>query len=145
MKTMTLVCRLAALGATLALAAIPGNAWQEFKGKFDLPVEARWGNVDLHPGRYRVSIYPTSGAPVIRLVSEDGGSALVLAMFREVRNVSHKSTLTLVQVDGNYCVRTLQAGDIGEVMTFRVSAHATPVLARNQKSEVRVPVARLGN
>jgi hypothetical protein len=144
MKTMKVFCRLAVLGASLALAASPGNAWQEFKGTFDLPVEARWGSVELHPGKYRVSIFPGTSSPLIRLEGEDGRAVMVLPLIREDRDASDKSALTLVQVDGNYYVRKFEAGDIGQVMTFRISSHRPSELALGRKADMRVPVSSIG-
>ncbi len=144
MRTMRVLGRLAVLGVSLLLLASPGNAAGEFKGKFDLPVEARWGNVDLEPGKYKLLIFSGSNAPMLTVENEDGKRVMILAIVTNDRPVSDKSALTLVQVDGKYFIRTLEAGDIGEVLTFRLSSRGMPELARNQKSNMHIPVTQLG-
>ncbi len=143
MKSMRLV-RWVVLGAVaIVLAASHGMA-QDFKGSFKLPVEARWGSVDLRPGNYKLAIQTGGNFPLVRLESESGKTMLVVAMFREDRPVNNESMLTLKDVDGKYFIRTLDAAYIGQRLTFRVASHPAPELARSQESDMRVRISENG-
>jgi hypothetical protein len=144
MRTLTSLGRLAVLGAALLVLTGSKGIAQEFKGKFTLPVEARWGSVDLRPGDYTLVITPELNVPLVRVTNKSGKTMFVIAMIRDDRPASEHSMLTLTIVGGKYFIRTLEAGDVGQVLTFRVSSHAAPELAQNRKPDMHLFVTGLG-
>jgi hypothetical protein len=58
--------------------ALPALAHAEFKGKFTLASETRWGMAVLHPGRYDFVVDSASAPTKIVVRSEDGKVAAIL-------------------------------------------------------------------
>jgi hypothetical protein len=144
METLKILGSLALLSTSLTFLASPGNALEDFQGKVVLPVGARWGNVYLKAGEYRISYAPISDVPLLRVRGKDGPTKFVVAMLREERAGLESGTLTLVKMDGKYFVRTLEAAYVGQVLTFRVPTHQTPELARREKPALQLCVTSPG-
>ena len=144
MRTMRGLGQMSILAASLLVLSGSNSSAQEFKGSFLLPVEARWGKVDLKAGEYKILLTPASAVPQLQIQDKDGKRVLVVAMYREGGSDSDSNTLTLVNVDGKYFIRTLQAGDIGQVLTFRVPKAGMTELARSEQSEIHLRVTEPG-
>lgn len=144
MRTMRGLGRLTVLGAALlALAGSKGIA-QEYKGKFDLPVAARWGKADLEAGEYQLAVTRELNVPIVRVTGTDGKTVLVLSLTADGHPPSENSSLTLANIDGKYFIRTLKAGDIGQVLTFSVPSSRERELARQRKPDMHVSVTEAG-
>lgn len=144
MRTMRGLGRLTILGAALlALAGSMGVA-QEYKGKFDLPVAARWGKADLEAGEYQLAVTHELNVPLVRVTGTNGKTVLVMSLAEDGYPASENSSLTLANIDGKYFIRTLKAGDIGQVLTFSVPSSQERELARRGKPDVHVSVTEAG-
>lgn len=144
MRTMRGLGRLAVLGAALLVLLASKGTAQDFKGKFDLPVAARWGKADLEPGQYKLVVTRDSSVPLLRVTGMNGRTVLVMAASEDQYPPSEDSALTLANVDGRYFIRTLKAGDIGQVLTFPVPSSQEHELARRQKPNMNVSVTEAG-
>jgi hypothetical protein len=106
---------------TFALtAALPASAQEAYKGTFDLPVALHWGAAVLPPGHYTMSMEGASfGSRRMRIVGE-GKTTLVPLPPSESTALSERGRLALVKVGGEYAMRELDAGVIGQSFTFAV-------------------------
>ena len=108
---------IAGLAAAISLIASPLNAQQ---GKFNLPVEAHWGNAVLSPGAYRLS-GPSVTSPIgVLYISGNGKTQMAVPNMTEWGKDSNRSYLKLVNVDGAYVVREFVSGTTGRNYTFGI-------------------------
>jgi hypothetical protein len=108
------------MSAVMLAAAFAGTASaqsQNFRGTFELPVEARFGNVVLQPGNYTVS--SIEGAKGIRITG-DKGKAAILSNGYELKPGTEKSRLILVDADGIYALKSFESASIGKSLHFAV-------------------------
>ncbi len=118
MKTnLKRILSIAGLATAISLIAAPLNAQQ---GRFNLPVEAHWGNAVLSPGAYKLS-GPSVTSPIgILYISGNGQTQMAVPAVTEIKNDSNRSYLRLVNVDGIYVVREFVSGATGRNYTFGI-------------------------
>jgi len=128
--------------AALSLTASHANAQH---GSFNLPVEARWGNVVLPPGSYRISTPMRVSPPRIIEVSGNGKTVPIMVGVEESQPPSDHSYLWLLNMDGTYVVREFHAGDSGKVFTFLLPKTMDNKLADLRKMQAtRLPIGTSG-
>ncbi len=109
----------ALLAGALGIGASLANAQGNYKGTFNLPVEAHWGLAVLPAGQYTVSIDPVYMPSVIQVRGE-GQVATVLAGPVTGMTTSERGRLKLESINGTYVVRQLDAGLVGKSFAFGV-------------------------
>ena len=111
--------------AVLALCsfAVLGNAQVAYQGKFT-PVEARWGGSVLPAGDY-ASTLPSTAAPYALYVRGEGKAAIIMAAAAEMKVVSDRPQLNLVNTGDGYAVRTLEAPALGLTFVYAAPAART--------------------
>jgi hypothetical protein len=90
---------------------------QNYRGTFELPVEARFGNVVLQPGSYTVS--SIAGAKGIRITGDKGKAAL-LSNGYDLKPGTEKERIILVDADGMYALQSFESGSMGKSLHFLV-------------------------
>lgn len=111
------------MSAVMLAAAFAGTASQvsaqsqNYRGSFNLQVEARFGSVVLPPGNYTVSTL--EGAKGIRITG-DNGSASILAAGYNVKPDTDRARMTLVEANGMYQLRTFESGAMGKALYFHL-------------------------
>jgi hypothetical protein len=113
--TMSAVMLAAALAGTASQASAQTS--QNYRGKFELPFEARFGDVVLQPGSYTVATL--EGARGLRILGERG-SVSILAAGYDLKPGTAKAKLTLVESNGMYALRSFESGSMGEALQFLV-------------------------
>jgi hypothetical protein len=103
----------ALLAASLATAQSPS-----YRGSFTLPCEARFGNTVLQPGKYSVSAI--EGAKGITISGDKQSVSLLSAGFDFAPEATN-SKLILVDVGGEYTLKTFESASMGKTMHFSVS------------------------
>ncbi len=102
----------------LGMAAVQAKAEQ---GKFNLPVQARWGAFVLEPGEYQLSVPQwTASWPERVSLTGNGKTVWILASTEEERRTFDRSSLTLVNVGGRYAVSEFSSKASGKSFTFNV-------------------------
>jgi hypothetical protein len=119
------------LAGALTLGASQGRA-EMYKGTFNLPVEAYWGGAVLSPGEYTVVLERAGTTPIVRLQEGTRHVASVLTGPSVDEDRSQQGRLTLVQINGAYVVKSLDAGLIGKSFRF-----PTPKAVRNRQLEAK--------
>ncbi|HVO99165.1 MAG TPA: hypothetical protein VMT15_13915 [Bryobacteraceae bacterium] len=112
--TVSAIMLAAALAGTTPQASAQS---QHYRGDFDLPFEARFGNVILQPGSYTVSML--EGAKGIRITG-DKGSVSILAASYDLTPGTEKGRMVLVDSHGIYALRSFESGAIGKALHFPV-------------------------
>jgi hypothetical protein len=111
------------LSAVMLAAAFAGTAPQasaqteHYRGKFELPFEARFGNVVLPPGHYAVATL--EGAKGIRITG-DKGTVAILAAGYDLQPGTEKAKMTLVDSGGIYALESFESGIMGKSFHFLV-------------------------
>ena len=105
------------LAGALTLGASQVQA-EMYKGTFNLPVEAYWGSAVLSPGEYSLVIEREGTTPIVRLREGTRHVAAVLTGPSVNEDRSQRGRLTLVQINGAYVVKALDAGLIGKSFKF---------------------------
>jgi hypothetical protein len=108
------------LSAVMLAGAFVGSASaqsQNYRGTFELPVEARFGNVVLQPGSYTVSSLEL--AIGIRITG-DKGKVAILAAGYDLKPGTDKARMILVESDGMYALQSFEAGSMGKALHFHV-------------------------
>lgn len=86
-----------------------------YRGKFTLPIEARWGEISLPPGDYTFTL--NSNTPpafvTVRGTREGMPARMILAQSVSERRSSEPSTLVLVRAPGVGVVRALHLAELG--------------------------------
>jgi hypothetical protein len=110
-RILLLAVLAAGLSASLASA-------QEYKGKFTLPFEARWGTAVLPAGDYTFRA-DASGDPCMVSVSKGQQIvAFILTSDTDRGEVAGSSALIAVRSAGSYRIRALQLAEAGVVLEY---------------------------
>jgi len=116
-KTLTLI----ALALALVIATAPANAQQLYKGTFNLPFEAQFGNSIVEAGHYTITVEEALGQKMIRLYGQStNGPAgfTVLTGSSDRVSASENGKLKFVDVNGIPTLKSFEAGVIGQSFTF---------------------------
>ncbi len=119
---------------TMTIAA--GAAHAAVQAKFHLPFGARWGQMTLAPGDYKVLLPDRSlGSPQF-VVKGDERTGYVQPIVTDnnngLVNDSSRSYLQFVKVNGTYFVAKYRSGATGQVFSFAVPNHK-----HNEEQDVR--------
>lgn len=104
-------------GAFAGTASMATAQSQHYRGSFELPFEARFGNVVLQPGNYTVSTL--EGAKGIRITG-DKGNVTLLSNGYDLKPEGKDARLTLVDSGGMYALRTFESDAMGKVLRFHI-------------------------
>jgi hypothetical protein len=141
-RNLKLAMKVGFMALALCLAASQGKAQGTYKGQFTLPFEARWGIAVLPPGDYTISLdLDISRAPNYLLVRGEGKTAMIMANVADQKEISNHSQLTVVKTAAGYAVQTLDAGQAGLTLSYPVPENKRDREAREQYSELRLPVS----
>jgi hypothetical protein len=141
-RDLKLVMKVGFMALALCLAASQGKAQGTYKGQFTLPFEARWGIAVLSPGDYTISMdLGTTGNFRYLVVRGEGKSAMIMAKVADQQEFSNHSQLTVVKTAAGYAVQTLEAGAAGLTLTYSVPENKRDREAREQYSELRLPIS----
>jgi hypothetical protein len=120
--------------ALLASVLSVGSGYAEQLVNFHLPIPVKWGNTTLEPGDYRMEL-PSTISGIQSVCMKNAKRAVValpLAMSStEPRNLSNKSYLQLVNVNGTYFVRKYISGVTGRTLVFGVPKVHNDSIAQN--------------
>jgi hypothetical protein len=72
--------------------------------KFNLPVEARWGNVVLAPGEYSLEAPDSRGGAQVFYLRSNSGAKIIAPSIVDSEPTSGPSCLRLVNISGTYYV-----------------------------------------
>jgi hypothetical protein len=140
------------LVAPLALALLAGcftanlaNAQEVYRGSFTLPVEARWGNVVLHPGEYSFTLDRGTVAGIVTLREETGGTVgFVPNQAVRDRQTFDRSELVLARSGGNYTIRAVRMADLGLTLEYSAPKTGKQQIVQGPQLLERIPVAMGG-
>lgn len=133
-KFAVLVLLTACMGASLANA-------QTAAGKFNLPVEVRWGQAVLPPGNYSFTLNFTANLPAYTVVVRgEGHTASMIASTIVDNNHSGKSELIVERNGVRGTVRALRLPYAGLVIYYPVPRAERPVLAQAPALIQRLPI-----
>jgi hypothetical protein len=112
--TLSAVMLAAAFAGTSSLAVAQA---QNYRGTFELQVEARFGKIVLPPGSYTVSTI--EGAKGLRITGEKGNASLLAAGY-DLRPGTEKARMILVDAGGMYTLQSFESGAMGKSLHFYV-------------------------
>jgi len=123
-----------ALIAAMALAILaPGLGAQSqatYKGQFNLPFDARWGQVSMGAGDYRLEVSGFSSQSTVNIWHGNKNLGRVLLQsFDSFENKSQDATLVCIRHDGTCSVRALMLPQIG-TFYFSVPQDAKHLVAQ---------------
>jgi hypothetical protein len=135
---------LALIGLALGLTTTLASAESVLKGTFELTRAAYWGNTLLPPGPYAIWMSTEARnlehAAVIHL-SGEGINATLLTIARPDKK-SGRNYLDIVNIDGTYVVRALDAGSISKSFAFGVTKNVkNGTLRASAEPAIAVPVS----
>jgi hypothetical protein len=110
-----------------AFVGIASAQSQNYRGTFELPVEARFGNVILQPGSYTVS--SLEQAKGIRITG-DKGKASILAASYDLTPGTEKARMILVESNGMYALQSFEVGSMGKALHFHVQKNSRGAVER---------------
>ena len=116
--TMSAVMLAAAFAGTASRASAQS---QNYRGKFTLEVEARFGNVVLEPGNYTVSTL--EGARGIRITGDKRNVSILSAGY-DLKPETDSAKMILVDSDGMYALESFESGAMGKSLHFIVGKHS---------------------
>src|ERR1700730_15682838 len=91
--------------------ATQAHAQDLYKGAFELPVAAHWGNTLLEPGQYTVSVLRGMGVQnVIVVRGHQKQIATVLTARPGDQHGAGRGRITLKNVDGTYVISRFDSG-----------------------------------
>lgn len=139
--------------AGLWIGARPAVA-QNFAGRFTLPFQARWGNVDLQPGNYVMRTTHTIASRMQIFVISDEAEGKPVGQFiaaaRDPLPESDQNILVCVRRGQRHVVQSLWLGNLGEIVTFQIakdmkalgpsSNFRNPTLIADASRLIRLPV-----
>lgn len=141
-RNLKLAMKVGLMALALCLTASQGKAQGTYTGNFTLPFEARWGSAVLPPGDYTISMdTDLIHATNYLVVRGAGKSAMILDSVLEEKEISNHSQLTVVKTAAGYAVQTLDAGEAGLTLSYPVPENKRHREAREQYSELRLPVS----
>jgi len=134
--------------ALLAACVLTGTANAQFsalEGKFTLPHETHWGQAELPPGEYTLSLI-TTGSPAMAVIHDAKAGKQVATVAFQTRGMSKSGgTALLVDTQGTQpVIYSLRVAELGAIFI------SDPALARKSlreeasKTQV-VPVAMAKN
>jgi hypothetical protein len=123
--TMTAVMLAAAFAGTARQASAQTS--QNYRGKFELPFEARFGNVVLPPGSYTVTTL--EGAKGIRIYG-DRAHVAILAAGYDIEPETKNAKLILVDTQGMYTLQSFESGVMGKALHFVVTKNPRGTVER---------------
>ena len=144
---MTLI-RSFKLVTPLALALLAGcftaklvNAQEAYRGRFTLPVEARWGHVVLPPGDYSFTLDEATVAGIVT-IREGTGRAVGVILNQGTREQQSfdVSELILVRSGGSYAIRALRLADLGMTLEYSVPKSGRQTIVQAPQLLERIPV-----
>jgi len=111
----------------LAMTIAAGSVHAAVQAKFHLPVGARWGQMTLAPGDYKV-LLPEGSLGVRQFtVKGDAKTGYVQPVVTDdndgLVNESGGSYLQLVKVDGTFFIAKYRSGATGKMFSFAVPKH----------------------
>jgi hypothetical protein len=132
------VSGLAILTGCLGLMAATANAQS---ASFKLPVEARWGTTVLEPGDYKVH-FPTAADTfrVVRISGEQKTFNFVVPVTTYERNNSGSGRLTLVDVNGQYRVRSISEVSGDRTFSFPLPKAPESAIASTHQNQAKIAV-----
>ncbi len=116
------------LAGLLGFSALQAESVQ---ARFHLPVAAHLGVASLAPGDYRISLIEEMSGSKHVLIEGKNGFAYGIPMPVEKDAPSGRSSLELVESQGNYFIKEYRSGYTGRVYAF-----AIPHNLRNTKTQV---------
>ena len=139
------------LVAPLALALLAGcftanlaSAQEAYRGRFTLPVEARWGHVVLPPGDYSFTLDHASNDGKIMVRRGTGNLGIILTQAIRDRQTSDQSALVLVRSGGNYTIRALRLAELGMTLEYSVPKAGKQLIVQAPQLLERIPVTMGG-
>jgi len=129
-----------ALGlVVLILCAGVAQAAPAYRGKFTLPYAARWGNVVIPAGEYRLGFRDVANRTFVTIEEAKNGKFLGMVTAISVGDARSENALLIVDEGDQWVVKSLTLGELGMQFTYEPSrmhrrkeieeAHATQVLA----------------
>ena len=115
----------AALGALLGAGCMQGAV----QAHFHLPVTAHWGQSVLAPGDYKIKIMDLSAGPNQVVIEGQGKTIYQMVKMTDLDPLAHKSSLQLVERNGQYFVQSYRSGDVGKIFSFSVPKGTSTVTA----------------
>jgi len=95
-----------------------GNA-QTVHGSFKLPVQARWGTMQLAPGEYEFSVDTRTGGNIVMVRSLDSKwRGMAMSASSSGYEAKPGSALSLSKSEGMTYVKALFLGDLGVELNF---------------------------
>jgi hypothetical protein len=101
----------------LAASVVASAQSQRYRGTFELPFEARFGNVVLQPGSYTVSTL--EGTRGIRITGDNGNTSILAAGY-DLEPGNEKARMILVDAGGTYALQSFEARGMGVALQFLV-------------------------
>ena len=126
-----------ALSAAMLAGAFAGTAplanaqSDHYRGSFQLPFEARFGNVVLQPGSYSVSTL--EGAKGIRITGEKGNVSILAAGYN-LEPGTAGARMIMADSGGTYALETFESGAMGKALHF--------VVGKNRRGPVERAAAK---
>jgi hypothetical protein len=121
----------------LVMTVAAGAAQAGQQATFHLPFEARWGELTLAPGDYKVSLPEASVGIRQFIVRGDDGARYILPIVTDYgtsNRESNNSYLELVKVNGTYFVTKFRSGAEEKTFLFSVPKHNRQTELANQGS-----------
>lgn len=140
------------LVAPLGLALLAGcftanlaNAQEVYRGRFTLPVEARWGQIVLPPGEYSFTLDHGTVSGIVS-VREETGRAVGYVRSEGISDLQtfDRSELVLVRSGENYTIRALRLADLGITIEYSVPKAERQLIVQGPQLLERIPVAMGG-
>jgi hypothetical protein len=138
---------LAPLGLALLAGCFTANlasAQEAYRGRFTLPVEARWGHVVLPPGDYSFTLDHASNDGKIMVRRGTGNLGIILTQAIRDRQTSDQSALVLVRSGGNYTIRALRLAELGMTLEYSVPKAGKQLIVQAPQLLERIPVTMGG-
>jgi hypothetical protein len=104
-------------GAFVGIAPRASAQAQNYRGAFNLPFEARFGNKVLPAGDYKVSTI--DGAKGVRITG-DQASVSILSTGYDLKAEDDKPKMVFVERDGVFALQSFESGLMGKALYFYV-------------------------
>jgi hypothetical protein len=114
-----------------------------YKGKFTLPVTARWGQAVLPAGDYTFTLDTTSLPAVASVQDRDRNVRLVLATSKDRSSSAHSHMVLLRNGAGNQII-TLDLAELGVVFHYVPPKAEGQLLAQVPEFIQRIPISASG-
>jgi len=118
--------RAANIAALATVIGVTSSLASTEHATFNLPVEAHWGSVILHPGTYTFDVPSATSWPQQINLNRNGSTVWILPITESSGwFASDRSYLKLVAVGSTYFVHEYDSGQTGKQFTFRVPKGAS--------------------